>query len=336
MPYLRVDDSGLTCTLTFDGTPFFCVVPWSSVFALGPERGRSRVWGEDVPEEIVRPGETERCRSQAAGRSGPAVGPAHPSTRHASEADALHCSFCGKAYAPGRRFIAGPSVRICNQCLELCRGVLDDEAETDDEHASGGVAHDELRTSADAKKPPRADKRPIHDVIGREAVGLVRKANELHALIAELDDCLRRTELDLERALSEELDGEPQSARRADPERERSQPSASSSKLDQLYELMGTYTARRERAYWEWDRVASDAAFSLSEQVGLETRSPPPPRSHSTFRRSRPAFTVDSPCSFCGMSPANVKRLIAGRAGRICDACIRRADQISRARARVR
>ena len=39
----------------------------------------------------------------------------------------LRCSFCGKPQDRVQRMIAGPGVCICNECVELCQAVLDDE-----------------------------------------------------------------------------------------------------------------------------------------------------------------------------------------------------------------
>ena len=63
IPDLRFDDDGMSCTLSFNRTLFFCVVPWSSVFAMVGEDGRGMVWPDDVPAEVtrqaqVRPAET--------------------------------------------------------------------------------------------------------------------------------------------------------------------------------------------------------------------------------------------------------------------------------------
>ena len=42
------------------------------------------------------------------------------------------CSFCGKHQDQVRRLIAGPNVYICNECVKLCNGILDDDEETDE------------------------------------------------------------------------------------------------------------------------------------------------------------------------------------------------------------
>src|SRR5580692_3506647 len=75
IPDLRFDDEGMSCTLSFNRTPFFCVVPWASVFAMVGEDGRGMVWPDDVPAEVarqaqVRPVETPP-RKEPAPRSVP-------------------------------------------------------------------------------------------------------------------------------------------------------------------------------------------------------------------------------------------------------------------------
>ncbi len=39
------------------------------------------------------------------------------------------CSFCGKEATMVKRLIAGPGVYICNECIDLCNGILEDETE---------------------------------------------------------------------------------------------------------------------------------------------------------------------------------------------------------------
>jgi stringent starvation protein B len=51
---LKVDDDGITCTLSFNRAPFWCRLPWSAVYALVGEDGRGMVWPEDVPPEVAQ------------------------------------------------------------------------------------------------------------------------------------------------------------------------------------------------------------------------------------------------------------------------------------------
>lgn len=43
--------------------------------------------------------------------------------------DLIRCSFCGKSQHQVRRLIAGPNVYICDECVELCRDIIADEAD---------------------------------------------------------------------------------------------------------------------------------------------------------------------------------------------------------------
>ncbi|MEO7125023.1 MAG: ClpX C4-type zinc finger protein, partial [Nakamurella sp.] len=47
--------------------------------------------------------------------------------------DLLKCSFCGKSQKQVRKLIAGPGVYICDECIELCNEIIEEElAETND------------------------------------------------------------------------------------------------------------------------------------------------------------------------------------------------------------
>ena len=39
----------------------------------------------------------------------------------------LKCSFCGKTQDQVKKLIAGPEVYICDECVELCNEILDEE-----------------------------------------------------------------------------------------------------------------------------------------------------------------------------------------------------------------
>jgi stringent starvation protein B len=54
IPDLRLDDDGMRCTLSFSGSPFYCVVPWTVVFAIVGDDARGMVWPDDVPVEVSR------------------------------------------------------------------------------------------------------------------------------------------------------------------------------------------------------------------------------------------------------------------------------------------
>jgi ATP-dependent Clp protease ATP-binding subunit ClpX len=45
--------------------------------------------------------------------------------------EALKCSFCGKGQEEVKKLIAGPTVYICNECIELCNEIIADELYSD-------------------------------------------------------------------------------------------------------------------------------------------------------------------------------------------------------------
>jgi ATP-dependent Clp protease ATP-binding subunit ClpX len=49
----------------------------------------------------------------------------------ASGEKVLYCSFCGKSQHEVKKLIAGPSVFICDECIELCNDIIRDEVPAD-------------------------------------------------------------------------------------------------------------------------------------------------------------------------------------------------------------
>ena len=60
----------------------------------------------------------------------------------------LYCSFCGKSQHEVKKLIAGPSVFICDECIELCNDIVREEVSA---QAVPGEARGELPTPADIK-----------------------------------------------------------------------------------------------------------------------------------------------------------------------------------------
>ena len=50
----------------------------------------------------------------------------------------LFCSFCGKNQNEVRRLIAGPSVYICDECVDLCNDIISEETQVSEEQDSSG------------------------------------------------------------------------------------------------------------------------------------------------------------------------------------------------------
>jgi ATP-dependent Clp protease ATP-binding subunit ClpX len=47
--------------------------------------------------------------------------------------DLLKCSFCGKSQKQVKKLIAGPGVYICDECIDLCNEIIEEELATTDE-----------------------------------------------------------------------------------------------------------------------------------------------------------------------------------------------------------
>jgi ATP-dependent Clp protease ATP-binding subunit ClpX len=53
--------------------------------------------------------------------------------------DDLLCSFCGKSQDEVKKLIAGPSVYICDECIQLCNEIIDEEYSQEDEQEARQV-----------------------------------------------------------------------------------------------------------------------------------------------------------------------------------------------------
>jgi ATP-dependent Clp protease ATP-binding subunit ClpX len=51
----------------------------------------------------------------------------------------LVCSFCGKSQDEVRKLIAGPTVYICDECIDLCNDIIAEECDQDESVASGSA-----------------------------------------------------------------------------------------------------------------------------------------------------------------------------------------------------
>ena len=60
----------------------------------------------------------------------------------------LYCSFCGKSQHEVKKLIAGPSVFVCDECIELCNEIIRDELPTAGENAE---SRGDLPTPAEIK-----------------------------------------------------------------------------------------------------------------------------------------------------------------------------------------
>jgi ATP-dependent Clp protease ATP-binding subunit ClpX len=54
-------------------------------------------------------------------------------TKFGEGGDLLKCSFCGKSQKQVKKLIAGPGVYICDECIDLCNEIIEEELATTEE-----------------------------------------------------------------------------------------------------------------------------------------------------------------------------------------------------------
>ena len=72
----------------------------------------------------------------------------------------LYCSFCGKSQHEVRKLIAGPSVFICDECIDLCNDIIREEATPE--------------STAKAAKSDLPSPREICDILDQYVIGQVQ------------------------------------------------------------------------------------------------------------------------------------------------------------------
>jgi ATP-dependent Clp protease ATP-binding subunit ClpX len=65
------------------------------------------------------------------------------SDKKSSSEKLLYCSFCGKSQHEVKKLIAGPSVFICDECIDLCNDIIRDESSAE---PGAGIAKSDLPT----------------------------------------------------------------------------------------------------------------------------------------------------------------------------------------------
>ncbi len=78
----------------------------------------------------------------------------------------LKCSFCGKSQEQVRKLIAGPGVYICDECVDLCNEILDEELFGGD--ATGGNAPVSRSDTGDRQRQRTSKPAPIRVLKPRE------------------------------------------------------------------------------------------------------------------------------------------------------------------------
>ena len=101
--------------------------------------------------------------------------------RHDGNSRNLYCSFCGKGQDEVRKLIAGPSVFVCDECVELCNDIISEELQQEE------------RDEVEIKLPTPSQ---IHDILDEYVIGQdyakkvlsVAVYNHYKRLFREVDD----------------------------------------------------------------------------------------------------------------------------------------------------
>src|SRR5210317_2239879 len=100
----------------------------------------------------------------------------------------LYCSFCGKSQHEVRKLIAGPSVFICDECVELCNDIIREELED-----TGETGHDKL------PKPME-----INEVLDQYVIGQARAKKVLSVAVynhyKRLDSGNKKDEIEISKS----------------------------------------------------------------------------------------------------------------------------------------
>jgi stringent starvation protein B len=75
IPDLDVGDDAVSCTLSFNRSPVFCYMPWTSVFALVADDGKGMIWPNDIPKEVAAQQAQQAEKDQARAQIRPVPAP---------------------------------------------------------------------------------------------------------------------------------------------------------------------------------------------------------------------------------------------------------------------
>jgi hypothetical protein len=245
----------------------------------------------------------------------PERGSSPGSRSHASDTENF-CSFCGKppeevdalvegyggrdpkALAATEPVQASSSLRgisICNECIDLCKAILEEAPDSDPESGFYETHRDDESHAAERTAPS------ANRAAGQNAVELVRQSNQLRDIVAELHETLDRAQQEHAEARRQRLED----------------------KVDRLAELASDARQRLDTAEEEWKRARSLAIRALIGESGLEESAPWP---GPPARQAR-ALTPSLACSFCGKPRGTVKTLITGPSVCICNECVEIIDE---------
>lgn len=100
----------------------------------------------------------------------------------------LRCSFCGKSQNEVKKLIAGPNVYICNECIDICNEIINDDEQS------------EVTTTRTALPKPQQ----IHDFLDEYVIGQSESKKRLSVAVYQhykrLELAKRRTDVEIQKS----------------------------------------------------------------------------------------------------------------------------------------
>jgi hypothetical protein len=93
----------------------------------------------------------------------------------------LYCSFCGKSQHEVRKLIAGPSVFICDECIDLCNDIVEEPEEYRELFRLWDEAGSRSAYSALLERVRGASTEELANYVARSRKGVERHRNALRA-----------------------------------------------------------------------------------------------------------------------------------------------------------
>ncbi len=107
------------------------------------------------------------------------------------------CSFCGKSHSEVRKLIAGPGVYICNECIEVCSAILDNEL-SDEQKVTSGAGLGDFILPTPAEIRARLDEYVVGQDDAKKvlSVAVYNHYQRIDQNEADLDEELRDIEIE--------------------------------------------------------------------------------------------------------------------------------------------
>ena len=102
--------------------------------------------------------------------------------------DNLFCSFCGKNQKEVKKLIAGPAVYICDECIQLCSEIIEEESEKDTE------------SSPEQLLTPKEIKQMLDDYVIEQDVAKKVLAVAVYNHYKRLDSSIRSGEVEIQKS----------------------------------------------------------------------------------------------------------------------------------------